>query len=243
MAAAVAFVAYRGRPLDSRELFLLTQDELGRLASAGGTFALRHVPNVSLSQLLPNQPVDPGEIHFLELSLAGNATLATGPSAADAGLPEGEGLGPALWTDVLALHVSRAAPGAALTLLLDKEQQAGYFALFLRGDRIRSTWLSAGRRRVEIIEGKVEAAKPAPEAQGGEPFPAVPISGFELLAGGEGLRAAQAKNPSAFTEQLYAAAFESGRPGSRWVIARGGRMLDQPEAFPEEQAKSLRPVF
>lgn len=242
MAAAVAFVAYRGRPLDTRDLFLLLQEEFGRLASAGGTFALRHVPNVPLAQLLPNQAMDAGEIHFLELSLAGNTTLATGPSAADAGLPDGEGLGPALWTDVLALHVSRAT-GAALTLLLDKEQQAGYFALFLRGDRIRSTWLSAGRRRVEILEGKVEAAKPAPEAQGGEPFPAVPISGFELLAGGDGLRAAQSKNPSAFTEQLYAAAFESGRPGSRWVVARGGRMLDEPEAFPEEQAKSLRPVF
>lgn len=241
MAAAVAFVAYRGRPLDPRDLFSLMQEEFSRLASAGGTFALRHVPSVGLAQLLPTQAMDAGDIHFLELSLAGNATLATGPTAGEAGLPEGEGLGPPLWTDVLALHVSRAA-GAALTLLLDKDQQVGYFALFLRGDRIRSTWLSAGRRRVEIVEGKVEAAKPAPEAQGGEPFAAVPISGFELLAGGEGLRA-QAKNPAAFTEQLYAAAFESGRPGSRWVIARGGRMLEAPEAFPEEQAKSLRPVF
>jgi hypothetical protein len=241
MAAAVAFIAYRGRPLESRELFTLMQDEFSRLAAAGGTFALRHVSSVNLAQLLPNQAVDPGEIHFLELSLAGNATLATGPTPADAGLPEGEGLGPALWTDVLALHVSRAA-GAALTLLLDKDQQVGYFALFLRGERIRSTWLAAGRRRVEIVEGKVEAAKPAPEAQGGEPFAAVPISGFELIAGGDGLRA-QTKNPAAFTEQLYAAAFETGRPSSRWVIARGGRMLDTPEAFPEEQAKSLRPVF
>lgn len=241
MAAAVAFIAYRGRPLEARELFALMQDEFSRLAAAGGTFALRHVTSVGLAQLLPNQAVDPGEIHFLELSLAGNATLATGPTAADAGLPEGEGLGPALWTDVLSLHVSRAA-GAALTLLLDKDQQAGYFSLFLRGERIRSTWLSAGRRRVEIVEGKVEAAKPAPEAQGGEPFAAVPISGFELIAGGEGLRA-QTKNPAQFTEQLYAAAFETGRPGSRWVIARGGRMLEAPEAFPEEQAKSLRPVF
>ena len=241
MAAAAAFVAYRGRPLDSRELFALMQDEFGRLASAGGTFALRHVPSLHLAQLLPNQAVDPGDVCFLELSLAGNATLATGPAPADAGLPDGEGLGPALWTDVLALHVSRAA-GAALTLLLDKDQQVGYFALFLRGERIRSTWLAAGRRRVEIIEGKVEAAKPAPEAQGGEPYAAVPIGGFELLAGGEGLRA-QTKNPAAFTEQLYTAAFEAGRPGSRWVIARGGKMLEQPEAFPEDQAKSLRPVF
>ena len=122
MAAAVAFIAYRGRPLDSRDLFTMMQDEFSRLAAAGGTFALRHVSSVNLAQLLPNQAVDPGEIHFLELSLAGNATLATGPTAADAGLPDGEGLGPALWTDVLALHVSRAS-GAALTLLLDKDQQ------------------------------------------------------------------------------------------------------------------------
>lgn len=239
MAAAVAFVAYRGRSIDPRELFALLQEEFARLASAGGTFALRHVTAVRLPQLLPSQPVDPGEAHFLELSLAGNATLPTGPTPGEAGMPEGEGLGPSLWTDVLAAHVSRAA-GAGLTLLLDKEQQVGYYALFLRGERIRSTWLAAGRRRVEMLEGKVEAAKPAPEAQGGEPFAAVPLAGFELLAG-EGLRAAAAKNPAAFLEQLYANVFE--RPGARWVIARGGRMLEAPEAFPEDQAKSLRPVF
>lgn len=216
------------------------QEELGRLARAGGTLALRQTTAVQTTTLFPGRPVDPGEVHFLELSLAGNSALGAGPTPAEAGLPEGEGLGEALWSDVLALHVSRAA-GAALTLLLDEAQQVGYYALFLRGDRIRSTWLAAGRRRVEIVESKVEAARPAPEAQGGEAITSVPMTGLELLLG-EGLRGTT-KPQAAFTEQLFFAAFDAGRPGSRWIVARDGKMLDDLEALPDDQAKSLRPVY
>ncbi len=240
MAAALAFVVYRGRPLDARELQLLMQDEFARLARTGATLALRHSTNLSIPQLFPGRPVDPGEVHFLELSVAGNAALAAGPSAAEAGLPEGEGLGEPLWSDVLALHVSRSA-GTALTLLLDESQQVAYYAMFVRGERLRSTWLAAGRRRVEIVEAKVEAARPAPENQGGEPIASVPITGMELLVG-EGLRG-QGKPQAAFTEQLFYAAFESGRPLARWIVARDGRVLEQPEALRDDQAKSLRPVY
>jgi hypothetical protein len=238
MAATLAFVAYRGRPLDVRDLQILVQDELARLVAAGGTLAVRHVTGVPISSLFPGRPVDPGEVHFLELSLAGNPASPAGPTPGDAGLPEGEGLGPALWSDVVALAVSRAA-GAALTVLLDDAQQVGYYALFVRAERLRSTWLAAGRRRVEIVETKVEAARPHPENQGGEPISSVPITGLELLLG-EGLKANT--KPQGFTEQVYFAAFDSGR-GKRWIVARDGRLLDEPEAMPEEQAKSLRPVF
>ena len=238
--AAVALVAYRGRPLDPREIQLLMQEELGRLASAGGALALRHVTGVSIQSLFPNnRGLDPGEVHFLTLSLAGSANPIPGPTPGEAGMPDGEGLGVPLWSDVLALHVSRAS-GAALTLLLDEGQQVGYYAMFVRGDRLRSTWLHAGKKRVEIVESRVEAAKPAPEAQGGEPYSQVPVTGVELLVG-EGLR--QAKPIPNFTEQLFDAVFASGRPVSRWIVARDGRILDEPEVLPEDQAKALRPVF
>lgn len=240
MAAALAFVMYRGRPLDVRELHSLMHEEFGRLARAGGTFALRHTTGLSTEQLFAGRSVDPGKVHFLELSLIGNPALATAPTPAEAGLPEGEGLGEPLWSDVLALHVSRSA-GAAVTALLDEGQQVGYYALFLRGDRIRSTWLAAGRRRVEIVESKVEAARPAPEAQGGEPIASVPITGVELLVG-EGVRGT-GKPSAAFSQQLFDAAFRSDHPTSQWVVARDGRFLDEPEALPAEQVKSLRPVY
>lgn len=99
MAAALAFVVYRGRALDARELQHIMQEELGRLARAGGTLALRQTTAVQTTALFPGRPVDPGEVHFLELSLAGNSALGAGPTPAEAGLPEGEGLGEALWSD------------------------------------------------------------------------------------------------------------------------------------------------
>ena len=238
MASAVAFVAYRGRTLEAREIASLLHEDLAKLGSAGGTLAVRHVSGVGIQSLFPSKTLDAGEVHFLSLSLAG-VTQVPGPTPGEAGLPDGEGLGVPIWSDVLALHVSRAA-GAALTLLLDDAQQVGYYAMFVRGERLRSTWLAAGRRRVEIVETRVEAAKPAPESQGGEPYVQVPLTGFELLVG-EGIRTG--KTAAGFTEQLFEAVFESGRPVSRFIVARDGRFLDEPESLPEEQAKSLRLVF
>lgn len=240
MASAIAFVAYRGRPLDASELGTVLHEELGRLASAGGTLAVRHVPDVSIPSLFPNRAnLDEGTVHFLSLSLAGGtAGSVPAPTTGDAGLPEGEGLGVPIWSDVLAKHVSRIA-GAALTVLLDDSQQVGYYAMFVRGDRLRSTWLAAGRRRVEIVETRVEAARPAPEAQGGEPYAQVPLTGVELLVG-EGLRTGK---PGGFTEQVFEAVFEGGRASTRWIVARNGRFLAEPEALPDEQAKGLRLVF
>ena len=215
-------------------------EELGRLASAGGNLALRHVTAVSIASLFPSsRGLDSGDVHFLTLSLAGTANPVPGPTPGEAGLPDGEGLGIPLWNDVLALHVSRAA-GAAVTILLDEKEQVGYYAMFVRGDRLRSTWLHAGKKRVEIVENRVEAAKPAPEAQGGEPYSQVPVTGVELLIG-EGLRGP--KPIANFAEQLFDAVFSAGRAVSRWIVARDGRMLDEPEALPEEQAKALRPIF
>ncbi|MGH9441060.1 MAG: hypothetical protein ACRD16_02175 [Thermoanaerobaculia bacterium] len=241
MPAALAFVAYRGRPLESRELATILHEEASRLATAGGTLAVRQVANVAISSLFPNKQLDPGEVHFLSLSIAGTASALPGPTPGEAGLPDGEGLGVPIWSDVLAVHVSRAA-GAALTIFLDDGQQVGYYAIFVRGERLRSTWLAANRRRVEIVETRVEAAKPAPEAQGGEPYVQVPLTGVELLLG-EGIRGASGKPAVGFAEQLYEAVFEAGRPVSRWIVARDGRFLDEPQALPEEQAKGLRLVF
>ncbi len=239
MSSVLSIVAYRGRPLTARDLQTLVQEELGRLAAAGGTLALRQVASIDLPSLFPGRSVDPGEVHFLELSIEGGSSEIPNPTPAEVALPDDEALGTPLWHDVLALHVSRAS-GAALTVLLDDAQQVGYYGLFLRGERVRSTWLAANRRRVDVVESKIEAARPAPEAQGGEHYAVVPVNGLELFVG-DAIRAG-GKVPAGGLEQVYYAVFEAGRPATRWRVARDGKVLPDPEVLPEEQAKALRPV-